>query len=134
VNAVLRLDLGWGSLVNSFGYLNAQNDTTTDLSSVYVPLLPLLGFPNGFITSVGLGSTSNIDVYTDEIRLASNPGGVLDWTVGLYGRQLDRDGISRTTTALAALPSISSRPVPRASPRHGRLSVSWRGRPLIGSL
>src|SRR4051812_22374457 len=57
VNAVVRLDLGWASLLNSFGYQNAKNNTMTDLSSVYVPLLPRLGFPSGFITSVGLGST-----------------------------------------------------------------------------
>jgi iron complex outermembrane recepter protein len=99
VNAVVRWDLGWGSLLNSFGYQNAKNSTMTDLSSVYVPLLPLLGFPSGFITSVGLGSTSNTDVYTDELRLASTPGGVVEWTIGLYGRQLDRDGVSRTITA-----------------------------------
>jgi outer membrane receptor protein involved in Fe transport len=104
VNAVLRLDLGWGTLVNSFGYLNARNDTTTDLSSVYVPVLPLLGVPAGFITSVGLESTSDIDVYTDELRLASVPGGVVDWTVGLYGRQLDRNGVSRTATVPGSLP------------------------------
>jgi iron complex outermembrane receptor protein len=99
VNAVVRLDLGWASLVNSFGYLNAKNDTTTDMSAVYVPLLPLFGVTPGSITSVALRSTSEIDVYTDEIRLASNPGGVLDWTVGLYGRKLERDGISKTQTA-----------------------------------
>jgi outer membrane receptor protein involved in Fe transport len=104
VNAVVRWDLGWGSLLNSFGYQNAKNETMTDLSSVYVPLLPLLGFPRGFITSVGLGSTSNIDVYSDELRLASTPGGVLNWTIGLYGRRLDRDGVSKTITAPGTAP------------------------------
>lgn len=99
VNAVVRWDLGWASLLNSFGYQNAKNSTMTDLSSVYVPLMPLFGFPQGFITSVGLGSTSDIDIYTDELRLASAPGGVLEWTVGLYGRQLDRSGVSKTVTA-----------------------------------
>ncbi|MBP7336572.1 TonB-dependent receptor, partial [Niveispirillum sp.] len=104
VNAVVRWDLGWASLLNSFGYQNAQNSTMTDLSSVYVPLLPLLGFPRGFITSVGLGSTSDIDIFTDELRLASAPGGALEWTVGLYGRQLDRTGVSRTVTAPGTAP------------------------------
>lgn len=99
LNAVVRWDLGWASLLNSFGYQNAKNSTMTDLSSVYVPLMPLFGFPRGFITSVGLGSTSDIDIYTDELRLASAPGGVLEWTVGLYGRQLDRTGVSKTVTA-----------------------------------
>jgi outer membrane receptor protein involved in Fe transport len=99
VNAVVRWNVGWGSLLNSFGYQSAKNNTMTDLSSVYVPLLPLLGFPSGFVTSVGLHSTSNTDVYTDELRLASTPGGALDWTVGLYGRELDRDGVSKTVTA-----------------------------------
>jgi iron complex outermembrane recepter protein len=98
VNAIVRWDLGWASLLNSFGYQNAKNNTMTDLSSVYVPLLGLLGFPSGFITSVGLESTSTTDVYTDELRLASTPGGVLDWTVGLYDRELDRDGVSKTIT------------------------------------
>jgi len=104
VNAVVRLDLGWASLLNSFGYQNAKNNTMTDLSSVYVPLLPRLGFPSGFITSVGLGSTSNTNVYTDELRLASTPGGALNWTAGLYGRELDRDGVSKTITAPGAPP------------------------------
>jgi iron complex outermembrane receptor protein len=104
VNAVVRLDLGWGSLLNSFGYQKAKNNTMTDLSSVYVPLLPRLGFPSGFITSVGLNSTSSTDVYTDELRLASKPGGALDWTVGMYGRELDRDGVSKTVTAPGAPP------------------------------
>jgi len=99
VNAVVRWDLGGASLINSFGYQNAKNHTMTDLSSVYVPLLPLLGFPKGFITSVGLGSTSNIDAYTDELRLSSTSGGPVQWTVGLYGRQLDRNGVSKTITA-----------------------------------
>jgi iron complex outermembrane recepter protein len=104
VNAVVRWDLGWASLLNSFGYQNAKNNTMTDLSSVYVPLLPRLGFPQGFITSVGLGSTSSTNVYTDELRLASAPGGVLNWTVGLYGRDLDRDGVSKTVTAPGTAP------------------------------
>jgi len=104
LNAVVRLDLGWAELMNSFGYQSAQNATRTDLSGVYVPLLPLLGFPAGFITSVGLNSTSDIEVLTDEIRLSSSPGGAFEWTVGLYGRTLDRTGVSLTVTAPGVAP------------------------------
>jgi iron complex outermembrane receptor protein len=104
VNAVVRWDIDRVSVVNSFGYQNARNDTAVDYSSVFVPILPFLGVPPGFITSVGLGSVSNINVYSDELRVASKPGGVLDWTVGLYGRKLDRDGTSRTFTAPGTLP------------------------------
>jgi iron complex outermembrane recepter protein len=99
VNAVVRWDLGWASLVNSFGYQSAKNDTLLDLSSVYVPLLQSLGFPAGYITSVGLRTTSSTDVLTDELRLASNPGGALNWTVGLYDRHLELNGVSDTVTA-----------------------------------
>jgi iron complex outermembrane receptor protein len=98
LNFVVHWDLGGALLTNSLGYQNAQNDTMTDQSRTFVPILPLLGFPVGFINSVGLGSTSNIDVLTDEIRLTSEPGGTFDWTVGLYGRQLDRTGTSRSVT------------------------------------
>ncbi|MFV3074958.1 TonB-dependent receptor [Niveispirillum fermenti] len=98
VNAVLRWDLGWGSLLNSFGYQKAENSTMTDLSSVYVPLLPVFGYPAGTITSVGLGSDSSTEIFSNEIRLASAPG-IVEWTVGLYGRRLDREGVSRTVTA-----------------------------------
>jgi iron complex outermembrane receptor protein len=104
VNAIVRLDLGGASLVNSFGYQNARNDTATDYSAVFVPILPFFGFPVGFITSVGLGSTSDIKVYSNELRLASKPGGVIDWSVGLYGRKLDRDGTSETFTAPGTAP------------------------------
>ena len=104
LNAVVRLDLGWANLINSFGYQSAKNATRTDLSGAYVPLLPLFGFPAGFITSVGLDSTSDIEVLTDEIRLSSSPGGAFEWTVGLYGRTLDRTGASLTTTAPGVAP------------------------------
>lgn len=103
VNAVLRWDFGGVTLSNSFGYQKARNSTMTDLSNTYVPLLPLLGFPVGFITSVGLGSESDIEVYTNEVRLASAPGGRFDWTVGLYGRKLDRNGTSTSVTAPGAI-------------------------------
>jgi outer membrane receptor protein involved in Fe transport len=104
VNAVLRWDLGGASLVNSLGYQSAKNDTAVDYSAIFVPILPFFGIPAGSITSVGLGSTSNIDVWTDELRLASDPGGTFDWSVGLYGRKLDREGTSKTFTAPGTAP------------------------------
>ena len=99
VNAVVHWDLGGAALTNSFGYQNAHNDTMTDLSATYVPLLGLFGVPAGSITSVGLSSISDIDVVSDELRLSSASGGSLNWTVGLYGRQLDRTGTSKSVTA-----------------------------------
>lgn len=104
VNFVLRWNLGGTTLTNSLGYQNAQNDTVTDLSPVYVPILPFLGVPAGFITGVGLNSKSKIDVWTDELRLTSAPGGTFGWTVGVYGRKLDRTGTSSSITAPGTLP------------------------------
>lgn len=106
VNAVVRLDLGGPTLTNSFGYQSAKNDTVTDQSATYVGLLPLLppplGVPAGTVTSVGFQSLSNIDVVSDELRLTSAPGRI-EWTGGLYVRQLDRDGTTRSVTAPGTL-------------------------------
>jgi outer membrane receptor protein involved in Fe transport len=103
VNAVLRWDLGKATLTNSLGYQKALNDTVTDQSFTYVPFLPFL-CPTCNVTGIGLGSVSDIDVVSDELRLSSAPGGSIEWTVGLYGRQLDRTGTSRTVTSPGALP------------------------------
>jgi outer membrane receptor protein involved in Fe transport len=104
VNAILRWDLGGASLVNSLGYQSARNDTASDFTSAFLPFLPLFGIPVGTVTSIGLGSKSNIDVWSDELRLASDPGGMFDWTIGLYGRSLKRNGLSKTFTAPGTLP------------------------------
>jgi len=103
VNAVVRWDLGAASLTNSFGYQNAKNNTVTDQSFTYVPFVPILCATCN-VTGIGLGSVSNIDVVSDELRLTSAPGGRFDWTVGVYGRQLDRTGTSRTVTTPGTLP------------------------------
>jgi len=103
VNFVLNLDLGGVSLTNSLGYQSAQNSTQTDQTFTYGPFLPFFCVAPCTITSVGLGSVSNIDVWSNELRLTSAPGGTFDWTVGLYGRQLDRTGTSRTVTAPSTL-------------------------------
>lgn len=103
VNAVVHWDLGVASLTNSFGYQNAQNNTVTDQSFTYVPFVPILCATCN-VTGIGLGSVSNIDVVSDELRLTSAPGGRFDWTVGVYGRQLDRTGTSRTVTTPGTLP------------------------------
>uniref|UniRef100_B0SV26 TonB-dependent receptor n=1 Tax=Caulobacter sp. (strain K31) TaxID=366602 RepID=B0SV26_CAUSK len=102
-NLVLKWDLGSANLTNSLGYQKAENNTVTDLSNTYVPLLPLLGVPAGLITSVGLGSTSDVDVLTDEVRLTSAVGGQFDWSAGAYGRHLKRTGTSRSATAPGSL-------------------------------
>jgi outer membrane receptor protein involved in Fe transport len=99
VNGVVRWDLGFAELVNSVGYMEAETQTAADFSVPFVPILQLFGYPPGFITSVGVGSVGEFTLWTDEIRLASAPGGAFDWTIGLYGRDLRTDAISTTVTA-----------------------------------
>jgi iron complex outermembrane receptor protein len=104
VNGVVRLDLGWADLVNSAGWVKLKTDSVYDISGFYVPVLtapPPFGFglPVGFITTVGLGGVGEHRIYTDELRLSSKPGGAIDWTVGLYGRDYKSVGLSTTTTA-----------------------------------
>ncbi len=103
-NFVLRWDLGAASLVNSFGYQHVDLDNATDYSATFVPILPLFGIPAGSVTSVSLNGTGFARVYSDEIRLASKSDGPIGWTVGLYGRDIYRDGTSASSTAPGSVP------------------------------
>lgn len=99
MNGVIRWNLGFAELVNSVGYVNAQTDLLNDLSKSYVPILQtFFGFPAGFIASVGYDRHTEFELWTDEIRLMSQPGGSIDWTIGLYGRQLRSDSRISTVT------------------------------------
>jgi iron complex outermembrane receptor protein len=104
VNFILRWDLGGASLINSFGYQHVNLNNATDYSATFVPILPFFGIPAGSVTSVSLNGTGFARVYSDEIRLASKPGGPIHWTVGLYGRDLYRDGTSASVTAPGSVP------------------------------
>jgi iron complex outermembrane receptor protein len=104
VNGVVRIDLGWAELVNSAGYMKLNNELQYDISSYFVPALtapPPFGFglPIGFIDTVGLVGSTDLRVWTDELRLASKPGGPIDWTFGLYGRDAKYSGDSVAITA-----------------------------------
>jgi iron complex outermembrane receptor protein len=100
VNGVVRLDLGWADLVNSAGYAKMNNVVAYDISSFYVPaLIGLFGFPVGFIDTVALQGEQDFEVFTDEVRLTSKPGGPFDWTVGLYGRDATQTSVSTTPTS-----------------------------------
>jgi outer membrane receptor protein involved in Fe transport len=93
-NFVVHYDVGWADLVNSLGWYKQNASTQNDLSPFYVPFLtapPPFGFglPAGFITDVGLVTDTDVHAYTEELRLASKPGGSVEWTVGIYGRDSD---------------------------------------------
>jgi iron complex outermembrane receptor protein len=109
VNGVVRWDLGFATLVNSFGWIDQEAETQSDISSYYVPALTApppfgLGLPVGFITTVGLAGGYDTRVLTDELRLASKPGEAIDWTVGLYARDYKNDTTAAAPVGPGSIP------------------------------
>lgn len=104
VNGVVKWDLGGAELVESIGWTEFHIHNQNDVSSTYVPLIGLFGFPPGFVTSAALGAPSTVRTWTDELRLASKPGSPIDWTVGLYGRDSQTATVADIVTAPGQLP------------------------------
>ncbi|MBV8805772.1 MAG: TonB-dependent receptor, partial [Sinobacteraceae bacterium] len=80
-SATLNVNLGWADLISATGYSSTRTDTVTDATLIYGVVLPALGYPAG-------ESTFNSDVRlrktTEEVRLASKPGGTLEWLLGTF--------------------------------------------------
>lgn len=80
-NMTLNYDLGWGEIVSSTSYFDR-----TVINRRSLDLLFELALPPG-ITPHELIDTTDLDVFAQEIRLASTTDKPLQWTVGMY---LDR--------------------------------------------
>ena len=80
-NGVWNYDLGVATLTSSSSYskLNQtkRDDATFNLSGLIKSAL-------GFTNELYLGQNTNNRKYTQEVRLASNPGAKFDWMVGGY--------------------------------------------------
>jgi outer membrane receptor protein involved in Fe transport len=77
-NMTLNYDFGWGELVSSTSYFDR-----TVINRRSLDLLFELALPPG-ITPHELVDTTDLEVFTQEIRLASTTDSPLQWTVGMY--------------------------------------------------
>jgi outer membrane receptor protein involved in Fe transport len=77
-NMTLNYDLGWGQIVSSSSYFDR-----TVINRRSLDLLFELALPPG-ITPHELVDTTDLQVFSQEVRLASTSDKPLQWTVGLY--------------------------------------------------
>ncbi len=77
-NMTLDYDLGWGEIVSSTSYFDR-----TVINRRSLDLLFTLALPPG-ITPHELIDTTDLEVFSQEFRLASTTEAPLQWTVGLY--------------------------------------------------
>ena len=80
-NALWNYDLGFATFTSSSSY-NKQNQTKRDDASFN--LSGLIKSVFGASNELYLGQNTNNRKYTQEVRLASNPGSKFDWMVGGY--------------------------------------------------
>jgi len=77
-NLTLNYDLGWGEIVSSTSYFDR-----TVINRRSLDLLFEVALPPG-ITPHELIDTTDLNVWSQEIRLASTTDAPLQWTVGMY--------------------------------------------------
>jgi len=77
-NMTLNYDLGWGQLTSSSSYFDREVTNRRSLD-----LLFSLALPPG-ITPHELVDNTNLDVFSQEVRIASSNDDALQWTAGVY--------------------------------------------------
>lgn len=77
-NLTLNYDLGWGEIVSSTSYFDR-----TVVNRRSLDLLFELALPPG-ITPHELVDTTDLNVWAEEVRLASTSDSPLQWTIGMY--------------------------------------------------
>lgn len=104
LEAVFSADLGFAQLVETPDFLRSDSRSQIDLSSIYVPVLALFGFPPGYVTQVGEPSDLHDDIFYNELRLVSSTSGPWSWVGGFDFKNLRYSDRGRSTTAPNTLP------------------------------
>ena len=79
----LDFDVGFGNIVSVTSYGRQETELAADISDAFGPLLGVPG--------VQLPTTVDVKKFTQELRLASRPGGRLDYIVGAFYTDEDAD-------------------------------------------
>jgi len=80
VSAKVAYDFGPATLTSISSYQTLQDNNIWDVSAVYVPLLNGIFGPT--YGAVGDANENSTDKFTQEVRLSSAPGRLLEWLVG----------------------------------------------------
>jgi iron complex outermembrane receptor protein len=80
-NATANLNLGFANLTSATSYSTEKQPSRTDATFQLSGLLnAIFGVPN----ELYLGQNTNLDKFTQEVRLASSKSPLLDWVIGGY--------------------------------------------------
>jgi outer membrane receptor protein involved in Fe transport len=109
----LDWDVGFGNLVSVTSYGHQETSLSADISGLFGPLLGVPG--------VALPTGVDVKKFTQELRLASRPGGRVDYIVGAFYTHEDADTQNGATAYVA-------RGVPAPAPINPLLDT-----PLLGS-
>ena len=80
-NGLVNYDLGFGTLTSSTSFSTQKQKFRADAT---FNLAWFLGFITGVPNEIYLGQKTNSKKFTQEVRLASNGGNVVEWLVGGY--------------------------------------------------
>ena len=83
-NAAVDLDLGFASLTSSTSYSTLKQSLRDDLTVAYGSQLGLYDDATGPIADVGLVQHTDVERFTQELRLASPASDTFEWLVGGY--------------------------------------------------
>jgi iron complex outermembrane recepter protein len=78
-SATINYDFGFADLTSISSYQYSRTDLFTDISALYVPILPAFGIDAG---GAGTRSYNKTRKFTQEIRLASKQDQPLQWLLG----------------------------------------------------
>ncbi len=83
-NGTADLDLGFATLTSSTSYSSLKESLRDDLTVSYGKALGLYAEPAGPAADIGLVQHTDVDRFTQEVRLASSPNDTFEWLVGGY--------------------------------------------------
>ncbi|WP_299006039.1 TonB-dependent receptor [uncultured Caulobacter sp.] len=104
LSATATYDLGFAQLLSASGFIDRRDDLVQDLTATFTPFLPFLGVPAGAVRSIGLSARSNSQIFTQEVRLASQGDGAFGWTVGGFYRNSQSDGVGGSLVTPNVIP------------------------------
>lgn len=96
-------DLDFATLTGIVGYIDRENFNRFDVTSQYLPFLPITP---GLIETIAIDTDSDFKVYNGELRLASQGSDRLIWAVGATARHLRMDTMQASVEAPGTLPFV----------------------------
>ncbi|HEY7638145.1 MAG TPA: TonB-dependent receptor [Steroidobacteraceae bacterium] len=111
-SATLEWDLGWASLLSASSYSRTRTHHVQDASSIFGFLYPQA--TGGAVAPGYAPFHIELDLRkrTQELRLASQPGGRIEWLIGAFYTKEDGEHV-RNVFAL----DTAGRPIPQFAPR-----------------